>query len=178
MRRKKRGFDLAPQLIASSAILIVMLVALVYLIFLMSSCGVRVPRVIEVPMQTEVTIRERLIPVALPADSAWMVAWFECDSSYNVLLKAYNEKKTRGIESDFDFLSGRLNYTAKTNRDTVFVKGRDSIVYQDKPVRVEIPVEVNRLTSWQNFQIWLGRAMLGVFAIGIIVWLLRRKKYI
>jgi hypothetical protein len=33
------------------------------------------------------------------------------------------------------------------------------------PVTVEIPVEVNRLTGWQYFQIWAGRIALLLLVI-------------
>jgi len=50
-------------------------------------------------------------------------------------------------------------YKDKLIRDSVFM--RDTI---QVPFQVEIPYEVNIVTGWQNFQIWLGRILL-VFLI-------------
>jgi hypothetical protein len=36
-------------------------------------------------------------------------------------------------------------------------------------------VEVNRLTGWQNFQVWLGRAFIGILLLLVIYKLIKRR---
>jgi hypothetical protein len=56
---------------------------------------------------------------------------------------------------------------------------RDSICLNDTvrvPFPIETPVKVNYVSSWQNFQIWLGRIFIALVAgyFGVRYW--RRKK--
>jgi len=73
--------------------------------------------------------------------------------------------------------------TVREKGDTVFIdrwrkeyidRWRDSIQYVTKtdsiPYRVEVPVEVNRLTGWQNFQVYLGRILMLIVVIGAVWW--------
>jgi hypothetical protein len=125
-------------------------------------------------VRTETVIKERLVPVEIPADSAVLAALLECDSSSQVRLVELNELKSGRVESDLSLSpviyskQTSLNYRAIIIRDTVHVAARDSIVYREIPLRVEIPVEVNRITGWQWFQIWSGRIFLIVWLITII----------
>ena len=48
-------------------------------------------------------------------------------------------------------------YRDKFVRDSIF---RTDSIYIEKPYPVEVPKEVNRLTSFQSFQIWCGRLLL------------------
>jgi hypothetical protein len=126
----------------------------------------------EIPVRTETVIRERLVPVEIPADSAVMSALLECDSLNNVRLVEIDELKSKRVESSFnlsvvDKLS-TLAYVVRTVFDTVYIPAKDSIIYQEIPLRVEIPVEVNKITGWQWFQIWTGRIFMFLWLIVII----------
>jgi hypothetical protein len=130
----------------------------------------------EIPVRTETVVRERLVKVEIPADSAVLSALLECDSMNNVRLVEIGELKSSRVESVFnltpnDLKQSILNYKTKTVHDTVFVPAKDSIVTKDRPVLVEIPVEVNTLTGWQWFQIWTGRIFLSICIIIIIIYL-------
>jgi len=136
----------------------------VFFVFIIISCKTSVP-VKEIPVRTETVIRERLVPIKIPADSAVLAALLECDSMNHVRLVEINELKSSGIESGFNFVpndlgQSLLNYKTKTVHDTVYLPAKDSIVYKDVPIVVEVPVEVNILTGWQWFQIWAGRIFL------------------
>jgi hypothetical protein len=127
----------------------------------------------EIPVRTETVIKERLVPVEIPADSAVMSALLECDSMNNVRLVEIDELKSKRVESSFNLSAGdnkqsSLSYVVKTVLDTVYVLAKDSVIYKEIPLRVEIPVEVNRLTGWQSFQIWAGRIFLFLWLIVII----------
>ena len=137
-------------------------------------CKTTVP-VTEVPVKTEIVVRERLIPVSLPKDSLMLVAFFECDSNYNVLLRAYNEEKSKNIASSFGFGNNLLNYKAITVRDTLFIVEKDSFVYRDVPLKIPVPYEVNKVKGWQYFLIWCGVIALAGFLILIVIKLVKRK---
>jgi hypothetical protein len=83
-----------------------------------------------------------------------------------------DELKSKRVESSFnlsvvDKLS-TLAYVVRTVFDTVYIPAKDSIIYKEIPLRVDVPVEVNRLTSWQSFQIWAGRIFMFLWLIVII----------
>ena len=59
-------------------------------------------------------VTERLVPVYLPPDSALLTALFECDSNNRVILKAYDELKSQGMNSHLTFEDGRLDYNLET----------------------------------------------------------------
>jgi hypothetical protein len=150
------------------------------------SCGTSA-RVHEIPVRTNTVVHERLVPVALPADSAVLTALLECDSLNRVRLVEISELKSRRVESGFTLSEDKrdsgdnrdvgdaagkqalLVYRIRTVHDTVRVAARDSIVYKDVPVTVEVPVEVNVLTGWQWFQIWTGRIVLVLVLFGAVI---------
>lgn len=106
-------------------------------------------------------VTERLVPVYLPADSALLTALFECDSNNQVILKAYDELKSQGMNSHLTFENGRLDYDLETVHDTVYLPAKDSIIYVPQPVEVE----VNRLTWWQETWMRIGKFSLSILAI-------------
>lgn len=123
-------------------------------------------------------VTERLVPVYLSPDSALMTALFECDSMGQVVLKAYNELKSKGVETGLNFENGRLDYQAKVKPDTVYIPAKDSIIYV--PYEIEVVKEVNRLTWRQQTWIYIGKALLSLAALWLglkgIQKLLKRNK--
>ena len=106
-----------------------------------------------------------LVPFLIPGDSVTMQAYFECDSLNNVLLKEMSEQKGRRMNTDIDFKDGKLNYKAELKPDTVYLPQDSVIVDREVPVIVKVPVETNRLTSWQEFRIKLGDALIGLLVL-------------
>ena len=149
-------------------------ITFILLLFQITGCKTPVP-VTEIPVKTEIIVHERLIPVPVPVDSLTVSALFECDSSYNVLLKTYNEEKTKRVESGFGFGNNLFNYKANTVRDTLYVVGKDSTIYRDVPFKVPVPYEVNKIKGWQYFLIWCGVISLAVLLVLIIIRLIKRK---
>ena len=107
---------------------------------------------------------ERLVPVYLSPDSALLTALFECDSNNQVIMKAYNELKSAGVESSLSFDNGKLDYKANAKHDTIYIPAKDSIIYVPTPVPGET-VYINRLTWWQQAQIYLCRLLAVVLLI-------------
>ncbi|MDR1121810.1 MAG: hypothetical protein LBM08_12945 [Dysgonamonadaceae bacterium] len=50
-------------------------------------------------------------------------------------------------------------YVDKLKRDSIYLNDTIRVPYP-----VEIPVEVNYVSGWQNFQIWLGRILIAIVA--------------
>ena len=148
--------------------------ALVLGVFLLIGCKTAT-KVTEVPVKTEIIVHERLVPVSLPRDSLMLVALFECDSNYNVLLRAYSEEKSKNIASSFGFGNNLFNYKAITVRDTMFIIEKDSFVYRDVPLKIPVPYEVNKVKGWQYFLIWCGVIAIAAFLILIVLRLVKRK---
>lgn len=142
---------------------------ILFSILVMFSCKTAKQSVIEVPVQYKERIVERLVPVTVPADSSSVKALFECDSLNNVVMRELNESKTKGVESKVSFTNGWLNYHTVTIHDTVYVTAKDSIIYKEVAIRVEVPVEVNRLTKWQAFQIIFNRILFFIIAIWALI---------
>lgn len=122
-------------------------------------------------------VRERLVPVYLSPDSALLTALFECDSAGRVLMREVEELKGKTMETALSFKGGKLDYKAKAAPDTVYVPGKDSIIYV--PREVPVKVEVNRLTWWQETWMRIGKISLSLLAFGFglkgIQKLLKRK---
>jgi hypothetical protein len=105
------------------------------------------------PAEIRERIVERLVAYQVPVDSAEFHARFECDSLNNVILKEFSEYKTKGMESQFAITHSQLAYKMITKTDTVYIMARDSIRTETIPYKVEVPVEINKLTKWQSIQI-------------------------
>ncbi len=98
--------------------------------------------------------KERLIPIYLAPDSSWLKAYFECDSNNRVLLKQLENTHTPGMNTDFSFNGGLLNYTAGTSPDTVYLPAKDSLIYIPVPGE---PMKENYVSIWQSFWIVCGK---------------------
>jgi hypothetical protein len=102
----------------------------------------------------------------LPPDSAAIWALFECDSDKQVILKAFNEIKSKRVQSDFSFENGEAVYKTKTVHDTIYIPAKDSLIY----VPVSVPGErVNYLSFWQQFWIYAGKFLAAALAIMLAV---------
>ena len=73
------------------------------------------------------------------------------------------ELKGKTMETDLSFKDGKLDYKAKAVPDTVYVPGKDSIIYVPQEVKVE--VEVNRLTWWQETWMRIGKISISILAL-------------
>lgn len=59
------------------------------------------------------------------------------------------------MQSEIQYNNGKLDYIASTKPDTVFLQGKDSIIYRPQIVEKE----VYRLTWWQELWIKLGKGL-------------------
>lgn len=119
---------------------------------------------------------DRLDPVLPPADSLYFRAYFECDSAYNVLLRNWTSNSSSG-QVDMKFDDGRLNLEYKTDPDTIWMKGRDSLIYV--PVKGD-PIPVNQLTWMQELWIRIGKFFSGIVTLILFIFIIRiiQNKYV
>ena len=140
----------------------------------------------QVPINYKERIVERLVPVKVSDDSLSMLALFECDSAKQVILKQLNEAKSKGVKSGFDFTStgsvtgktGQFHYKVKTVHDTIYIAAKDSFIYKEIPVKVVVPVEVNKLTKLQVIEIRAGKIMFGILAVGGVYLLVIKRSVV
>ena len=154
------------------------LIIIILIGLLFSMCKTAQTPIVTVPIQYKEKIVEKLIPVINPVDSANIVALFECGAERQVILKQWNEEKSAHMRSLFTFKNGQLNYKSITNPDTIYVKGKDTVIEKEVAVRVEVPFEVNKVTGWQWAQIYAGRLLMGLSLLFGVYKLLKLKSVI
>lgn len=137
----------------------------------------------QVPITESEQINNRLEAVALPADSATLIALFECDSLNNVILRQLSDEKTKGWQSFFSFYNGLLKYNLKQPPDTVYVPVTDTTRYKEIPVEVPVPYEVEKivkvekeLSTWQKTRQTLGDILLILIGVSFLTLILKWKK--
>ena len=147
---------------------------LIALVFIVAACKTtQLP--VEVPILTNVKIVERLVPVEAPADSANIVALFECDSLNQVIMKSLDEQKSQNVKSRFSYNTGMLRYNFATAPAISFATVRDSIVYREVAVKVPVEVKVNELTWWQKLWITIGKISAALGLIILVVFIVKSK---
>jgi len=143
------------------------------LVFL-AGCGTK-PPVRYVPIQSTTEIKQRPVDVPIPADSSTLIALFECDSLYQVVLKQLSETHSPGMESDIDIKAGQIIYKTRTLRDTITVMVTDTVFREQVPIEVPVPYAVNKLKWWQTGFMVLGVAFIIFILIALISKLLTNK---
>lgn len=83
-------------------------------------------------------------------------------------MQAFEEQKSKNTSSSLKLENGVLDYRTKTEHDTIYIPGKDSLIYV--PVDVPGPV-TNVLTWWQQFWMKLGKLL----SASIVVCLLARS---
>jgi len=124
--------------------------------------GCKAPRqaIREVPVQERIKEVDKLVPVYIPADSAVLTALLECDSLNNVQIKELNELKSKGVESKISLSENRIVYKTMYKHDTVYLSSKEIYVDRDVPIYIDVPFEVNKLTTFQTTCMWIARATL------------------
>lgn len=136
------------------------LIIIIFILITAAGCSRKVLPVAEVRDSTlhhvyrQVTEKD----VLLAPDSALIHALLECDSLGRVLLRTIEtlqgQRVHQRIQLDDNIL--RVVATDQARERHLTTTQQETLVrYKEIPVPVE--VEVNRLNSWQAFQIWTGR---------------------
>ena len=109
-----------------------------------------------VPVKTVERITERLVPVEIPVDSAILTALFYCDSLNRVRLAEIDELKSRRVNTELKFDSGKLSYKARAAPDTVYLPSKSVEVEREIAVPVEVSKTVYRQTKLQTIFYYIG----------------------
>lgn len=138
---------------------------IIILVFSVASCR----NIKEVPVKTETVITERLVPISIPADSAVVSMLFSCDSLNRVLLTKYSEQKTANVSTELKSNNNAVEIRFQTKHDTIFKVIRDTSIYIEQPIIVEVEKEVNVLKFWQKGLILIGVVALVLLALRFIL---------
>lgn len=140
------------------------------LIINMTGCKSSTPLIREVPVSNAVEIREHVVKIPV-SDSALVSMLLECSEDNQVLIKRLSEHTTYGSDivvnewSDSLIKALEIRFTSHSN---AIVKVKDSLIYKEKPVIVEVEKEVNRLKWYQQLLMWTG-AVLGCILMVVLI---------
>lgn len=134
-------------------------------VIILASCAIQRPPVIQYRDSVRVEVRDHLIhdtvAVPVPVEAEKVVTRDTSSHLENSL-----------ASSDAVVSGGLLHHSLQTKPQTlhvpVAVPARDSIIYRDREVVKEVPVEVERqLTFWQRFRIG---AFYWILAFALVGW--------
>jgi len=121
--------------------------------------------------------------IKLPADSAWLRAWLECDSTGNVLLKELQAVNGRNTSTGATIIRTDTVTLFEVNCNTdsleLLLKIRDRRIKElERSLETQVREVERQLTGWQFIQMYLGRLFLMLIAalavlIGIKLYLKR-----
>ena len=99
--------------------------------------------------------------VVLVPDSALIHALLECDSLGRVYLKTIQTLQGQRVHQSIQLDDNILRVVATDQaRERHLITTQQETLVRYKEIPVPVEVEVNRLNSWQAFQIWTGRLVM------------------
>lgn len=111
-------------------------------------------------------VQTTTVDVELPPDSSLVRALLECDSLGRVYLRELVTLQGERVKQDFSLKNGVLKVAATDNaRERHHSLHNEILSVRYKEVPVPYPVEVNRLSSWQAFQLWVARILMLMLAL-------------
>lgn len=116
--------------------------------------GTNISTAMEVKVDT--IVKERIVEITTPEDSARIVALLRCDSAGQVLLESYNEERTKNVRLQFSLDSmGRMQANFATECEKILITATDTLVkYVEKNAKTETEiVEVER--EWTLIESYL-----------------------
>ena len=120
---------------------------------------------------------EKLIPYALPEDSAKIRALLECDENGKVVLRWFDEEHTKRVKLQFKLDSlGNLLANFETAHDTVYLPVKETTVGKKTMTQAIVTREVEKkLNWWQKLFIWTGGIAWVVSILALVVWINKKK---
>lgn len=138
-------------------------ISIVILLITTVGCCAHRPTVREVPLAHQVV--ERVEMVSLPGDSSTLRIVVGGLSAKSVDYK--QGTSTLAPSMKWRSAGDTLTLTASTSRQEIPTVVRETL--EEKPVMVEVPVEVNRLMAWQKILMWAGGVAIAYVAIRMII---------
>lgn len=119
-----------------------------------------------VTLRGDTVIRERVVPVVSPADSARIKALMRCDENGRVLLDWYEQECSKNARLKFKLDSlGRMTVDFDRLQDTSYVSVSDTTTNRSSSVEEVKTVEVERKMRW--WEKYLTGA--GILAHGVLI---------
>ncbi len=114
---------------------------------------------------------EKLVPYALPEDTARIRALLECDENGKVVLRWFDEEHTKRVKLQFKLDSlGNLLANFGTARDTVYLPVKETTVGKKTMTQSIVTREVEKkLNWWQKLFIWTGGIAWIVGGIALVI---------
>ena len=123
-----------------------------------------------IPLTTETIVKDRLVPVQIPADSSSIFALLECDSMNHVIMKQLSDRSSNYVVQNVRIDSNRLVVK------TIYMPGEVSVLVHDSIINRDVPYPVagkdiitHDLYWWQETLIWLGGIVLIISIIYFII---------
>ena len=128
-----------------------------------------------ITLRGDTVIRNRVVPVVSPADSARIKALMRCDENGRVLLDWYEQECSKNARLKFKLDSvGRLLIDFSRLPEVIYVPVADTTVNRSSSVEEVRTVEVERkMRWWEKYLIGAGMLAHGVL-IGFGVFKLRK----
>ena len=148
----------------------VLLYGLVASLLLSLLPGCRSPRIVGetrvITLKNDTVIKERLVPILSPADSARIKALMRCDKNGRVLLEWYEQECSRNAKLRFMLDSlGNLMVDFDRIQDTIYVPVKDTSINSSSESDTVNTVEVERkMRGWEKYMI-----VVGFFAHGLLL---------
>lgn len=158
------------------------ILAVITVFFILIGCNRHVIPVTVVTTEDSTTtsvsntyIREDLLG---KPDSAIISALLKCDSLGNIYIQTIAQLQGEIVAQSLQLSNNSVSVIASAQHwVTAESLNRDSIRIEIREIPVPYPVEkiTNSLTSWQSFQIWIGRIVLISGLIYLLVVLLKKR---
>ena len=128
---------------------------------------------------TDTIVKERIVAVATPEDSARIKALLRCDSTGQVLLDWYEQECSKNAHLLFRLDSlGRMSAAFRTDPDTVFVTVADTTVNrrEEQNEQQTVTVEVERQwTRWESYLHVCGLMLNIGILLFVIYFIIKRR---
>jgi hypothetical protein len=152
------------------------LVALVSLFALLGSCHPCrkcPPQYVERTITDTVEIKE--IELRIEQDQSFIEAYLECDSTNQVIMTKLTTEQGKRVKQDVVFRDKIIKVTANVDSAKI---GKQYMERhrQDKEI-IHVPVEVNRVTWWQQGQIYGFRVLLILLIIVSLWYFIQRRGF-
>lgn len=142
--------------------------AILFVCFAIWLVGCKTRRIPEVPIRTDSVYIEKLVPYALPPDSASITALMECDENGKVVLRWLDLANSENVQLRFKLDSlGNVSAKMIVPKDTAFIPGKDIKTTKEIPVYIEA-----RLTKWEQIKMdfggWAFAALSGIILLTLL----------
>lgn len=144
-----------------------------------SSCRTPKPSITTVTEYDSVFV-EKLVPYALPEDTAKIRALLECDENGKVVLRWFDEEHSKRVKLQFKLDSlGNLLANFETARDTVYLPVKETTVGKKTMTHSIVTREVEKkLNWWQKLFSWTGGISWIVGIVVLMIWVNKKTGWV